>query len=198
MTALRVPLLSAREYLEFEERSEIKHEFVSGYVYMMAGGKPRHNQLSVKVASLLDAALGDTNCIVYNSDQRVRNMAGDTYFYPDCSVACGSRFDRQDPTSLLNPVLVCEVLSPSTEQYDLGDKAERYTRFESLRAMLFVSSDAVRVELRERAETSSDTWTTTVFTQLADSVRISALDVALPLAALYAKTDLPPGVRVAE
>ena len=87
MTALRVPVISASQYLEFEARSEVKHEFVSGHVYMMAGGKPRHNQLSVKIASLLDAALDNTNYIVYNSDQRVRNLTGDTYFYPDCSVA---------------------------------------------------------------------------------------------------------------
>lgn len=198
MTALRVPLLTSSEYLDFEERSEIKHEFVSGHVYMMAGGKPKHNQISVNLTTTLTVALADTNCIVYNSDQRVRNKDGDTYFYPDGSVACASRFDRQDPTSLLNPVLVCEVLSPSTEQYDLGDKAERYSRFESIRAMLFVSSEGVRVELRERAETSTASWITTVLTQLSDSVRIETLDISLSLAALYAKTDLPPAVRVAE
>lgn len=196
MTALRIPLMSAGEYLEFEERSEIKHEFLSGFVYMMAGGKPRHNQISVKLTSLLDTALGHTNCIVYNSDQRVRDQPGDTYFYPDCSVACGPKFDAKDPTSLINPVLVCEVLSPTTQQYDLGDKADRYAGFEAIRAMLFVGSEEVRVELRERADATEGGWTTTVVTDPHAVVKIAALGIELPLEALYAKTDLPPSMRV--
>lgn len=196
MTALRVPLVSVSHYLDFEQRSEIKHEFVSGFVYMMAGGKPRHNQISVNLLVAMSSALGNTNCIVYNSDQRVRDQPGETYFYPACSVACGPKFDAKDPTSLINPVLVCEVLSPATEQYDLGDKADRYAQFEPLRAMLFVSSEEVRVELRERMGTTDSEWKTTVITNIDDAVSIAALGVTLPLEALYAKTDLPPSKRV--
>lgn len=198
MTALRVPLITASEYLLFEQRSEIKHEFVSGHVYAMAGGKPRHNQISVNLLTELASALRPTNCVVYNSDQRVRNQPGDTYFYPDCSVACGPKFDAKDPTSLINPVLVCEVLSPATQQYDLGDKAELHTRFETIRSLLFVSSEEVRVELRERSDAAALPWTTSVFTGLDDVVTISSLNITLSVAALYAKTDLPPAMRVVQ
>ncbi len=196
MTALRVPSISAADYLESEERAQMKHEFVSGFVYLMAGAKPAHNQIAVKIISRLDAALEETKCLVYNSDQRVRNQAGDTYFYPDCSVACGPKFDAKDSTSLINPVLVCEVLSPATQAYDLGDKADRYARFDSLRAMLLVSSEEVRVELRERADPKSVEWITTVLTRREDTVRIAALDVELSLSSIYAKTEMPPAIRV--
>jgi len=198
MTALRVPRISATEYLEIEARAEMKHEFVSGFVYAMAGAKPAHNQIAVKIVSRLDAALDETNCIVYNSDQRVRSQSGDTYFYPDCSIACGPKFDAKDPTSLINPVLVCEVLSPATQAYDLGDKADRYAGFDTLRAMLFVSSEEVRVELRERAHLEAAEWTTTVVTNREDTVRIAALDVELSLSSIYAKTEMPPAIRVAD
>ncbi|HET6424783.1 MAG TPA: Uma2 family endonuclease [Planctomycetaceae bacterium] len=198
MTALRVPIITASEYLLFEQRSEIKHEFVAGHVYAMAGGKPRHNQISVNLLTELSSALRPTNCVVYNSDQRVRNQPGDTYFYPDCSVACGPRFDAKDPTSLINPALVCEVLSAATQQYDLGEKAELNSRFETVRSLLFVSSEEVRVELRERGPAPDSEWTTTVFTNPDDVVSISALNVTISLAALYAKTDLPLAMRVVE
>ncbi len=198
MTALRVPLISATEYLLREERSEVKHEFVSGHVYMMSGAKPLHNQISVNILSSLSRLLQVSPCIVYNSDQRVRNQPGDTYFYPDCSVACGPQFDVKDPTSLMNPVLVCEVLSPSTQAYDLGDKAERYACFESVRAMLLVSSEEIRVELRERLDPTDTTWTITLKDRLDETISIPSLGIELPLSAIYAKAELPPKIRVIE
>lgn len=195
MTALRVPFITATEYLLREERSEVKHEYVRGHAYMMSGAKPLHNQISVNILSSLSQKLQTGPCIVYNSDQRVRNRSGDIYFYPDCSVACGPKFDSKDPTSLMNPVLVCEILSPSTQEYDRGDKADFYARFESVKALLLVSSEELRVELRERTDPIATEWSITVRERFDDTIRIASLGIELPLAAIYAKAELPPQVR---
>lgn len=185
MTALPIPLLTASQYLELEEYSRVKHEFVDGIAYAMAGVRPIHNQIAVNIGTAISNALDETAYIVFNSDQQVRNSSGDTYFYPDLSVACAPEFERHDPTSLLNPVLICEVLSPTTQNYDLGAKLERYSRFDSIQAILLVSSDDYRVELRERADFTSP-WQISIIENREGTLPIRGLSIDVPITAIYA------------
>jgi Uma2 family endonuclease len=127
------------EYLGFETSSNVKHEFLDGQIYAMAGGTPEHAALAAAVITLLGPQLRGGECRPYNSDLRVRTPTGLTT-YPDVTVICGPRtIDALDPLAVTNPALIVEVLSRSTEEYDSGDKFEHYKTFPSLREYVLVS-----------------------------------------------------------
>ena len=141
------------EYLAFEEASADKHEFLNGEVFAMGGGTLQHGALAVAFSAALVKALGDRPCRVYSSDVRVRILATGLTTYPDLSVACGkAETDTEDPHALVNPVLIVEVLSDSTEAYDRGEKAAHYRRIPSLKELVFVSQHGPRVEVFRRTE----------------------------------------------
>jgi Uma2 family endonuclease len=147
------------EYLGFEASSNVKHEFLDGQIYAMAGGTPEHAALAAAVITLLGPQLLGGECRPYNSDLRVRTPTGLTT-YPDVTVICGPReIDGADPLAVTNPTLIVEVLSRSTEEYDSGDKFEHYKTFPSLREYVLVSHRERSVEVRSRGE---DGWRTTV------------------------------------
>lgn len=147
------------EYLGFEASSNVKHEFLDGQIYAMAGGTPEHAALAAAVITLLGPQLRGSECRPYNSDLRVRTPTGLTT-YPDVTVICGPReIDDVDSLAITNPTLIVEVLSRSTEEYDSGDKFEHYRTFPSLREYVLVSHRERSVEVRSRGE---DTWETTV------------------------------------
>ena len=147
------------EYLGFEASSNVKHEFLDGQIYAMAGGTPEHAALAAAAITLLGPQLRGGECRPYNSDLRVRTPSGLTT-YPDVTVICGPRqIDAIDPLAITNPALIVEVLSRSTEEYDLGDKFEHYKTFASLREYVLVSYRERSVEIRSRGENG---WQTTV------------------------------------
>lgn len=147
------------EYLGFEASSNVKHEFLDGQIYAMAGGTPEHAALAAAVVTLLGPQLRSGECRPYNSDLRVRTPTGLTT-YPDVTVICGPRqIDGVDSLAITNPTLIVEVLSRSTEEYDSGDKFEHYKSFPSLREYVLVSHRERSVEIRRREE---DGWRTTV------------------------------------
>lgn len=146
------------EYCVFEREATVKHEYLRGEVFAMAGGTIEHGRLAVRVATLLSNALQGRPCAVYSSDVRVRVEATDLTTYPDASVVCGKPQAADiDPHALLNPIMLVEVLSTSTEAYDRGQKAAHYRRIPSLRAYLMVSQDTQHVELQVRKDDGS--WT---------------------------------------
>jgi Uma2 family endonuclease len=127
------------DYLALEASSNVKHEFLGGQIYAMAGGTPEHAALAAAVIGLLFAQLRGGNCRAYDADLRVRTPSG-LATYPDVTVICGpSERDEADPQSITNPTLLVEVLSRSTEEYDAGDKFEHYKTLESLRQYVLVS-----------------------------------------------------------
>jgi Uma2 family endonuclease len=147
------------EYLGFEASSNVKHEFLDGQIYAMAGGTPEHAALAAAVVTLLGPQLRGGECRPYNSDLRVRTPTGLTT-YPDVTIICGQReIDGVDSMAITNPALIVEVLSRSTEEYDSGDKFEHYKSFPSLREYVLVSHRERSVEIRSRGE---DGWRTTV------------------------------------
>lgn len=154
----RLHKYSFRTYLDLEEASNVKHEFLDGEIYSMAGGSIAHAELSLAIASTLRALLRG-RCRVFSSDLRVRVPATGLATYPDATVVRGSiERDPDSEQTVTNPTLIVEVLSESSEDYDLGEKFEHYRQIPELEAILYVSQDAPRLELRQRA----DGWAPTV------------------------------------
>lgn len=139
------------EYCELERSAAVKHEYLRGEVFAMAGGTLEHGRLSARLIYLLSRELDGRPCRVFSSDVRVRIEATDLDTYPDASVVCGEpRTAEQDANALLNPILVVEVLSDATEAYDRGEKASHYRRSPSLQAYLLVAQHHPRLELQVR------------------------------------------------
>jgi Uma2 family endonuclease len=146
------------EYCELEREAGVKHEYLRGEVFAMAGGTLEHGRLAARVNHLLSREFEGRPCSVFSSDVRVRIDATDLDTYPDASVVCGEpRTSEQDANALLNPSLVVEVLSDSTEAYDRGEKASHYRRCPSLKAYLLVAQNHSLMELQVRRVDGS--WT---------------------------------------
>ncbi|RLB56174.1 MAG: Uma2 family endonuclease [Deltaproteobacteria bacterium] len=146
---------SFAEYLEFEESSNTKHEFSDGEIYGMAGGSPEHAAITVAMAAQLYNALGGGPCKAYSSDLRVRVAATGLTTYPDVTVVCDPvETDPESPTTVTNPKIVVEVLSPSTEDYDRGEKLDHYQQVPSMEACVLVDPKTRTVErwLREEGQ----------------------------------------------
>jgi Uma2 family endonuclease len=144
--------VSAAEYLVWEREQPIKHEFYDGDVFAMAGGSPRHNALCVKVSAALLSALAGRGCTTLSSDQRI-GLRRQKYVYPDVSVVCGE-VKMEDGASdvVLNPSVLVEVLSASTEQYDRGGKWDGYRRVPSLTDYVLVAQSKPQIELFRRQD----------------------------------------------
>jgi Uma2 family endonuclease len=145
------------DYLALEEASNVKHEFLGGEIYGMAGGTPEHAASSVAVSSALLAQLRGGRCRVYSSDLRVRVLATGLATYPDVTVVCGEpERDPESSTTIANPRVVVEVLSDSTIDYDRGEKLQQYRQIPSLAAVVLVWHRQPRIEVWERSE--ADAW----------------------------------------
>lgn len=172
------------EYVELEETSSIRHEYLDGVVYAMAGGSPDHAAVAANVIRLLGNALEGRRCRVYIADLRVRVVETGLGTYPDASVIC-DRFeaDPEDPRghTAINPTVLVEVLSPSTEDYDRGEKLDHYRRIPSVREVLLVAHDARRVELWRRGPGG---WTHASFEHDED-VTLESLGCVISVADVY-------------
>jgi Uma2 family endonuclease len=138
------------EYLTLEEGSSVRHEYLDGEIYAMAGGTPDHAALAGAIIRLIGSRL-PYGCRIFTSDLRVRVPATGLSTYPDATVVCG-RTERatDDPLSVVNPVILVEVTSPSTEEYDRGDKLRHYQSLPSLREVVIVSHREPRLTLYRR------------------------------------------------
>lgn len=143
---------SYQEYLAYERDSGLKHEYDDGEIFAMAGGSRRHNALASRVSAALEAARAD-DCVAFQSDQKVRVLATGKATYPDASMVCGEiDGDPADPSgqTITNPTLLVEVLSPSTEEDDRGNKWLHYQLIPSLREYVLISQARPRVERYRR------------------------------------------------
>ena len=182
--AASFPQFTFEQYLDLEADSLVRHEFSHGLVVAMAGGSPEHNAICANLTALLARALEGRPCRVHRSDQRVRVQATGKATYPDLSVFCGTvELDPQDPRrhTATNPTVLVEVLSPSTAEYDRGEKRESYLLIPSLRALLLFDHAAQRVEVWSRAD-ESEPWSKITHETVAT---VPALGVDLLLEAVY-------------
>lgn len=172
------------DYLALEEVSTVKHEFLDGQVWAMAGGTIDHGALAANVIGLFTAQLRDRPCRVLTSDVRIRVKATGLATYPDASVICGEQqTDPDDPKgeTLINPSVIVEVLSPSTEDYDRGDKLANYRQIPSLQEVLLVAHEERRMELWRR---ESGHWTLYV-SRGEEIASLVSIGCELPLSEVY-------------
>ena len=173
--------LSLDEYLAFERRSATKHEFVDGQVYAMAGATFAHNVIVGNVVGTLRSVLGSGACYTLPSDMKVQTAT--RAYYPDTSVVCGPpRFHDGAEDVLLNPSIIVEVLSDSTERVDRGEKLDAYTSMPSVTDYLLIASKRVRVEHFARARN----WQPVVL-GAGDRVAVAAPEIELSVDELYAR-----------
>lgn len=182
-------LMSEREYLAFEEKSKIRHEFMDGEIYSMAGATRRHNLATTNISTELNVQLRDTDCEVYASDFRVRVRERHNV-YPDVAVACDEILTDDTEVTLFNPIVIFEVLSKSTEKRDRGDKAEDYFKLGSLQDYILVSQYHVRVEHFSRQK--NNVWTLKIYEDLSDEVELKSINCKISLKLIYLKLKLPP------
>ncbi|MFO7561882.1 MAG: Uma2 family endonuclease [Enhygromyxa sp.] len=171
------------EYCAFEREATVKHEYLRGEVFAMAGGTLEHGRLAMHIGRLLGNALEGRPCRVFSSDVRVRVEATDFDTYPDLSIVCGApKSAEADSHALVNPLLIAEVLSSSTEGYDRGQKASHYRRIPSLQAYLLVAQDEPRLELQIR---STDGRWLLIEARAGERLAIDPLGIELSVDELY-------------
>ncbi len=180
--------VTVEEYLAAEAASLDRHEYLDGEVFAMAGASPRHSLISVNLSSALNLQLADSNCNVRNGDMRLRTSPAGLYSYADVVISCAP--EKFDGDTLLNPVVIIEVLSQSTGNYDRSLKFERYRQIPSFREYLVVAQDRVYIEHHVRSDSSGQTsWTLREFTSGDDVISLESVPVKLPCSAIYAKVD---------
>ncbi len=191
MSALPRRHFTPEEYLELEIKAPYKSQYVGGEIYAMAGVEPWHIEIVDNITFALKTQFGDRSCKSYSTDMRVRAKAGELYTYPDVAALCGKpEYDfSKRPSTLLNPQVVFEVLSPSTQEFDRGDKFVRYRKLESLTDYVLVASEFMGVE--HYARQADGTWTLTEYGRPEDKVSLRTLDCALPLAGIYRRVTFP-------
>ena len=181
---------TTEEYLELERASELKHEYISGEIVAMAGATRAHNLITGNVAQRLRNQLEGRPCETYSNDMRVRTTPSD-YTYPDVVVVCGEpQFEDAGLDTLLNPTVVIEVLSKTSEARDRGEKFSDYRAIESVREIVFVSQHKPRVEHYLRQ--ANDEWTLHEVTDPAGAIKLSSIGCTLTLAEIYERVEFPP------
>ena len=146
--------ITPEAYLALERRAQYKSEYINGEILAMSGASRAHNIITVDITTELNIQLRKRGCDVYSGDMRVRTNPTSSYFYPDVVVVCDKpRFEDNVFDTLLNPILIVEVLSPSTETYDRGEKFAHYQEFVSLRDYILVAQDRMHVVHHRLIET---------------------------------------------
>lgn len=182
--------MSPEEYLAMERDSETKHEYLDGEVYAMTGASENHNMIQLNIGTSLRTQVRGRSCRVYPSDMRVKVRRTGLYTYPDLSVVCGQRELEEDEFyTLVNPSVIIEILSPSTERYDRGKKFAHYKMIESLQEYLLVAQDAVSVEHYMRP--TEGHWRAVTYVDLDAVITLSSIGCTLRLADIYEDIELP-------
>jgi Uma2 family endonuclease len=184
----RKTAITSAEYLVRERAAEFRSEYFAGEMFAMAGGSFRQSLIKANLVAELRADLKGRHCFACDSDLRIKVVSSGLYTYPDASVICEPiEFEDDKRDVVLNPVLVVEVLSPSTEAYDRGKKFEHYRRIPSLREYVLVSQEAPHVEHFLRNE--DRTWTLTEVSGLEAKLSLPTLGIEMSLLEIFDKVD---------
>lgn len=174
--------MTVGEYLEWEQRQEVKHEYIDGEIIEMTGGTLTHTRIKTNIGGTLFALLDFSTFVLCNSDMRVR-ISPIRYVYPDFSVVRGQpRLEDEKELTLLNPVFVVEVTSPSSAMRDRVDKLDNYFDVPSIEAYLIIDQDRPRADLYTRAQ---EGWHLRAFSNAEDVLPLPMLDCQLPLEQVY-------------
>jgi Uma2 family endonuclease len=182
---------SPQEYLALERKAEFKSEYHDGLIYAMSGASREHNLISMNLSCEVSSQLKGSPSETYASQMRVFIPTTRRYYYPDISVACEEpRFQDGQFDTLLNPTVVIEILSTSTEAFDCGRKFENYREIASLREYILVSQDRVLVERYARTEAG---WILSDFDRLDDLLRLDSIGCVIPLREIYDRIEVDEG-----
>ncbi|PSB56966.1 Uma2 family endonuclease [Chamaesiphon polymorphus] len=176
-----LPRFTPTEYLEWEERQELRYEYVYGEVYAMTGGTLNHSQIAVNFTTIVRNHLRGKGCKVFNSDAKLEVLESNLYLYADLSVTCDER-DRNNTKFISYPCLIAEVLSPSTEAYDRGNKFALYRRSISLQEYVLVGTQQMVVEIYRRNERGK--WELTAY-NAGEEIELESIDLKFSIEQLF-------------
>jgi Uma2 family endonuclease len=181
-------LYTPEEYLRLERESDVRHEYIDGEIFEMAGAGKRHNQISANLMRLIGNRILERDCSIYSSDMRVKIPIPEKYTYPDLVGTCGGeKFEEENEDTLLNPNLLVEILSKSTEAYDRGTKFEFYQTIESFSEYILITQEPYRVEQFIRRD--KNTWTYLEFRHPDDVLKLESVGCEISLRDIYHKVE---------
>ena len=176
------PPMTVADYLEWEKGEEFKHEYIDGEIIEMTGGSGKHSKIPVNISFSVLSQVDRSSYFVFNSEIRIK-VSETRYVYPDLCVVRGEEtYQDESELTLLNPVFVVEVTSPSSMMYDRVDKLDYYSDVPSVEAYLIVDQDRPRADLYTR---SDEGWLLRVFASPEDVIPLKTLNCDLPLAQVY-------------
>lgn len=176
--------LTEEEYLEFENTSEVKHEFYNGEIFAMSGASVPHNIIHSNVFIEIGSRLKGKKCKPFGSDLRIYIEKNSLYTYPDISIICGEILKANKPfDSVVNPSVIIEVLSDSTKNYDRGDKFRLYRDIEVLEEYILIDSTSLLVEKFKKQ--LDGTWVLTVFESIDQTIKIETIQETFDLSEIY-------------
>lgn len=177
---------TSEEYLAIERMADYKSEYFNGEMFAMAGASPTHALIVTNVVSELRTQLKKRPCTVYSTDLRLRVSPTGLYTYPDVAVVCGEpEYDDKYEDTLLNPTLIIEVLSESTESYDRGAKFKQYQSVKSVKEYVLIAQNTPRIERFTRQNRSR--WSPLMASHIGDEIELSSVNCVLSLAEVYDK-----------
>ena len=183
------PYVTPEEYLALERKAEYKSEYLHGEIFAMTGASRKHNLIAVNIAGELNRQLKGKSCEVYASDMRVKVAASGLYTYPDVVVVCGQpQFEDDYFDTLLNPTVLFEVLSKTTERYDRIAKSGYYRALESLAEHLLVAQDEIRVE--QYVKQADERWALAETRSIEGTIELHSIGCSLALEDIYDKVPI--------
>jgi len=188
MSSPKPSLITPAEYLQLERKSEIRSEYIGGRMFAMSGASRRHSLIVGNVYRELSSQMRDRSCEAHMIDMRVKVSPAGMYTYPDIVAVCGEvRLEDEHFDTLLNPTVIVEVLSESTEAYDRGEKFAHYRRLDTLRDYVLVAQDKIRIEHFRR---EGEEWILSEISGPDAALHLGSIDCRVHLAAVYEKVEL--------
>ena len=175
---------SIEEYLEMEDAATEKHEYYQGEIFAMSGEKVPHNEISGNLYFVLRKKLQGKKCRPYNSDQRIHIAENTLFTYPDISIICGEiKTLNDDNLNVLNPAVIIEILSPSTKNYDRGEKFKLYRDIPTLKEYILIDSESVHIEVFRLNETNH--WELEEYNSMEEELYIKGINEKISIAEIY-------------
>ncbi len=197
MAIARQEIYTPEEYLALDEKSDTRHEYWNGEMYMISGSTPAHNRITLNLTGALDRVLARRKapCTVYATDLRLRIEKANVFSFPDGMVICGElEYYAKRRDVVLNPIVIVEVMSDSTERFDHTKKFAAYRQIPSLQAYVMVDQRSVFAECFQKDE--SGQWIVQVYDSLKQTLRLDCLGVGIPLRAIYAQINFRPQLKI--
>ena len=194
MKAHKLPRLSVQEYIQQEVASDTKYEYHNGKIFALAGGTLNHGLISGNIYSEMRNGFKDNHskCLPFNSDVKLYIKATNSYVYPDSMVICGEiEQSSEDENSVVNPVLIVEVLSKSTAEYDRGDKFHLYRKIPTFKEYVLIEQKKYVVDVHYKND-NSDLWRITRYEGLDNKIKLQSIDIEIPMEELYYRTNITP------